>query len=165
MPRFLLNLIFALLPATRCFALRRRLLQAAGVAVGRGTRVCGGLRIYGRGRIRIGDECWIGTNCTIYACAPAGIVIGDRVDVAPEVVFHNGSHHPGDARRRAGDCYAADIAVGDACWLGLGTRLTAGARLGERCVVGAGALLRAGDYPADQVYAGVPARAVRELDV
>jgi acetyltransferase-like isoleucine patch superfamily enzyme len=153
----LANFILAVLPATRCFALKHGLLRLLGFELGSGCKITGGVKFYGRGRIAIGEQSWVGLGCMFIVAPDAEIVIGARCDVAPSVIFHTGSHRMGDARRRAGAGYSAAIVVGDGSWIGTGSVVLGGARLGASSILAAGATLRAGDYPADTLLAGSPA--------
>jgi len=153
----LANLILALLPATRCFPLKQRLLALLGFELGNGCKLTGGVKFYGRGRIVIGEQSWVGLGCVFIVAPDAPITIGARCDVAPSVIFHTGSHRVGDAQRRAGEGYSAAITVGDGSWIGTGSVLLGGATVGDSSIVAAGATLRAGDYPRDALLAGCPA--------
>jgi maltose O-acetyltransferase len=157
------NLALAILPATRCFALKRALLNALGFEIGPGCKLTGGVKFYGHGRIAIGQDTWIGLG-TLFIVAPdAAIVIGARCDIAPRVIFHTGSHRIGDQRRRAGEGYSLPITVADGSWVGTGSVLLGGSSVGSASILAAGALLRAGEYPADTLLAGCPAIAKRVL--
>jgi len=153
----LANFILAVLPATRSFALKRWLLAGLGFELGPGCKITGGVKFYGRGRIVIGEQSWVGLGCMFIAAPEAPIVIGARCDIAPGVILHTGSHRMGDARRRAGEGYSAAIVVGDGSWIGAGAIVLGGVAVGASSIVAAGATLRAGDYPADALLAGCPA--------
>ena len=153
----LANLILASLPATRAFVLKNRLLRLLGFELGNDCKITGGVKFYGRGRIVIGEQSWVGLGCMFIVAPEAPIVIGARCDIAPSVIFHTGSHRMGDARRRAGEGYSAAIVVGDGSWIGTGSIVLGGVAVGASSIVAAGATLRAGDYPADALLAGCPA--------
>jgi acetyltransferase-like isoleucine patch superfamily enzyme len=159
----LANLALSVLPATRCFGLKRALLNALGFEIGAGCKITGGVKFYGRGRIAIGEDTWVGLGCLFIVAPDADIVIGARCDIAPRVIFHTGSHRIGDGQRRAGEGYSAPIAIADGSWVGTGSVVLAGSRIGSASILAAGATLLAGDYPADTLLAGVPATAKRAL--
>ena len=157
------NLAIAILPATRCFELKRSLLNALGFELGLGCKVTGGVKFYGRGDVMIGEDTWVGLG-TIFITAPdAPIVIGARCDIAPRVIFHTGSHRIGDGQRRAGEGYSSPIWISDGSWIGTGSVVLGGSHVGSASILAAGATLLAGDYPADTLLAGVPAVAKRAL--
>lgn len=159
----LANLVLAWLPATRSFALKHRLLTMLGFELAPGCKITGGVKFYGRGRIAIGAQSWVGLGCVFIVAPDAPIVIGARCDVAPSVIFHTGSHRMGDAQRRAGAGYSAPITVGDGSWIGTGSVVLGGAAIGTGSIVAAGATLRAGDYPPDTLLAGCPAIVKKSL--
>jgi acetyltransferase-like isoleucine patch superfamily enzyme len=157
------NLALAILPATHCFAFKRALLNALGFEIGVGCKLTGGVKFYGRGRIAIGEQTWIGLGTMFIVAPDAPIVIGARCDIAPRVIFHTGSHRIGDRRRRAGEGYSQPITVADGSWVGTGSVLLGGSSVGSASILGAGAMLLPGDYPADTLLAGCPATIKRAL--
>jgi maltose O-acetyltransferase len=55
------------------------------------------------------------------------------------------------------------VSVGNGSWLGTGVTVLPGVTIGEGCVIAAGAVVTA-DCAPDGLYAGVPARRIRDLD-
>ncbi len=94
----------------------------------------------------------------------APIRIGERVRVGPRTMILTGAHEIGDRTRRGGDLTPRPVTVGDGCWLGAGVTVLPGVTVAPGCVVGAGAVVTRDTAP-DGVYAGVPARRVRDLPV
>ncbi|MGO9754007.1 MAG: DapH/DapD/GlmU-related protein [Solirubrobacteraceae bacterium] len=80
-----------------------------------------------------------------------------------DVIFAAASHELGEPERRATGVLARPIVIGDGCWIGARATILAGVTIGAGCVVGAGAVVVADTQP-NCVYAGVPARRLRELD-
>jgi len=159
----LTNLLVALLPSTRLFSFKRWLWRTCGVNAANGVCVNVGARIYGTGRIDIGADSWVGMGCTFIVPQGASVRIGARCDIAPEVLFECGSHNIGGSARRAGEGYAAPIAIGAGSWIGARVVLLGGAEIGPGSLVAAGTVVRPGVYPAQSLIAGVPARVVRQL--
>lgn len=159
----LVNLLVALLPATRLFSAKRLLWRACGAAVAKGVKVNAGARLFGTGRVEIGADTWIGIGCTFVVPHGASVRIGAQCDIAPDVLFECGSHRIGGPERRAGEGYSAPITVGAGTWIGARVVLLGGAELGPGSLVAAGAVVRAGVYPPQALLAGVPARVVRQL--
>lgn len=137
--------------------------MALGWRIGRGARICGGVSHTGSGRVVLGDNCWVGLNTRFYTIVDTEIVIEDNCDVAPECVFHSGSHRTGDHSHRAGDLHGENIRVGAGSWVCVGAILLPGAQVGPGVIVAAGAVVPRGRYEADGVLAGVPAARVRTL--
>lgn len=53
--------------------------------------------------------------------------------------------------------------VGDGCWIGANATILPGVTVAPGCVIAAGAVVTKDTEP-DGLYAGVPARRVRDLD-
>jgi maltose O-acetyltransferase len=111
--------------------------------------------------VAIGADTWVNHRC--YFDTRARIEIGSSCDLGEEVMLSTSAHRPGTSERRAGAFDPQPIAVGDGVWIGARATLLPGVTVGDGCVVAAGAVV-AGDCEANGLYAGVPARRVKELD-
>jgi len=161
MTRYLVNQFVALLPPTQLFELKRVLWKRVGLAVGQGTKINSGTRVWGAGRVSVGEACWLGMNLTLIVPAGARVIVGSNVDIAPDVLIECGSHDIGDFNRRAGKGLAADVVIGSGTWIGCRVTILGGAKLGPGTVVAAGSIVLPGDYPDNALLAGVPARVAR----
>jgi acetyltransferase-like isoleucine patch superfamily enzyme len=159
----LANLIVGVLPATRMFGLKRTLLRWLGFDLAPGCRIAGGVKFYGKGQVSVGADTWIGLGCTFVVAPDASVTIGARCDIAPQTIFHTGSHELGDARRRAGTGYSKPILVGDGSWLGTRCTVLGDVTIGQGSIVAAGAVVTSGAYPANVLLAGCPAIVKRAL--
>jgi maltose O-acetyltransferase len=140
--------------------LRIRLLRAAGVIVERHLEVLSGLRVTGEGRLTIGDCSFINHDCLIDAAG--NVTLGRNVALANRVSLLTSGHELDDPRARAGRRVLEPIVVGDGAWLGAGVTVLGGVTVGAGAVVAAGSVVRA-DVPPHTLWAGVPARFVRQL--
>ena len=154
---FCVNYIFA---GTRAFGIKRRLLRSAGYEIGEGTKVVG--PVHCTGSLKIGPDCWIGTNLTVHGNGE--VEIGANCDLAPDVTFLTGGHAIGTGERRAGTGETYRIRVGKGCWIGARATLGRSVTLGDGCVIGACACV-VSDVPANVLAGGVPAKLIRELKV
>ena len=110
--------------------------------------------------IRIGAGTFL--NFGVVALDVAPIVIGDDVQVGPNVQLLTPTH-PLDAHLRRAKWEAAKpITIGANVWLGGGAIVLAGVTIGTNTVVGAGAVVTR-DLPGNVVAMGVPARVTRSL--
>lgn len=156
------NLIFSIIPETRCFGLKRSLWRISGVKVGTGVRISSSAKIVCNGSLEIGEDTWIGSQVML---APASkIIIGKNCDIAPRVFIGNGTHEITPYLDRiAGKDLAKDVTIGDGCWLGANASILPGVKIGEKCVVAAGSVVT---RPFDEnliLIAGVPAEKKKEL--
>lgn len=138
--------------------LRSRLLERAGIDVGQAL-VESGCFFFGD-RVQLGDWAWINHRC--YFDSRDEIVVGARCSLAMEVMLCTSTHAIGAADHRGGSYESAPIAVGDGTWIGARAMVLPGVTIGAGCVVGAGAVVT-GDLEPHGVYAGVPARRIRDL--
>jgi maltose O-acetyltransferase len=139
---------------------RRRLLGELLGAVGEGTVIRPPFRVDYGSRIRIGARCF--ANFGLVALDVAEIVIGDDVQIGPNVQLLTPTHPVEPEPRRAKWEAARPITVGDNVWLGGGAIVLPGVTIGDNTVVGAGTVVPR-DLPADVVAVGNPARVVRRL--
>ena len=154
--RDIVNILLKLLPVSSLFSIKRTLIRMMGVNVGEGVSINGHSWFYGRGKISIGDNTWLGVGCKFYSVAGHFIDIGRNCDIAPEVTFVPGTHKMGTSERRAGEGYALDIKVGDGCWIGTSVTILGGVTIGSGVMIAAGAVV-AKDIPDNCLAAGIPA--------
>ena len=126
--------------------------------------------------VLIGDVT-VGRDCSIwYGAVLRGDVnsirIGDRTNIQDGAVVHTlyeGAQHPSQAH------IGSDVSIGhnaiihgavieDGCLIGMGATVLDNAVVASGCIVAAGALVLSGaKLEPDSVYAGVPARKVKEI--
>ena len=139
--------------------LRLAIYRMCGLEIG-AAYIWPGVEIHGT-RCSIGDGSWI--NCGVhFDCSEAEVVIGRNVGVAMGVMFVTSSHEIGTSERRAGIMQHRPIAVEDGVWIGARAVILPGCTVGRGCVVAAGAVV-ARPCEANGLYAGVPARRIRDL--
>lgn len=158
---YLSNLLFRLLPETRCFPLKVRMLRWAGVEVGNNVRVCSSATILGTGSLEIGDDTWIGHQTLIVSSSR--VRIGKSVDIAPRVFIGTGSHQlDPDGAHSAGAGISREVVIGDGVWLCAGALILPGVSIGDKSVVAAGAVVTKDVLPR-KIVGGVPAAVIKDL--
>ena len=151
-----------LIPATRFFALKRRMLQWAGAEIGHNVRLTSSARVALGGRLIIGDNSWIGHQ-VLFVGGDAEVQIGSDCDVAPRVSFITGTHEIEiEGVKAAGKGYSLPITIGSGCWICASATILGGTVIGDHSIVAAGAVVK-GDFPPYSVIVGVPARMLRSL--
>jgi len=142
----------------------------AGIEIGEETIVMHGavLHVYNfRGLphsgIKIGRDSLIGEYSIIRG--QGGVTIGDRVFTSPFTQIIAVNHIFDDPKRPFihQGITAEGIVIEDDCWLGAGAVITDGVRVGKGAVVAAGAVVTQ-DVPPHTVFAGVPARLIKQID-
>jgi maltose O-acetyltransferase len=145
--------------------LRTRLLMAAGVRIGPNASIAGPVRITGPGPLgallSIGARSFI--SGPIHIDLGATVSIGARVYIGDQVKLLTGTHEIGHSEQRCGARRWAPVEIGDGTWIGSGVTVLPGVRIGSGAIVGAGAVVTT-DIPSDALYAGVPAKFVRDLE-
>jgi maltose O-acetyltransferase len=154
------------LPRSSFRRLRTAFLRLAGVRIGPGSAILGTLELTGPGDVtkllRVGD----GTRVLglLHVDLGAEVRIGNGVTVGHDVSLLTIDHDIGSAEYRCGRLVAAPIQIGDGAWLGARTVVLPGVSIGAGAVVVAGAVVTR-DVVSNTLVAGVPAKAVRTLDV
>jgi maltose O-acetyltransferase len=139
---------------------RHELLGELLGAVGEETAIRPPLRVDYGTQLRFGARCF--ANFGLVALDVAPIVIGDDVQIGPNVQLLTPLHPLEAGPRRDKWESALPIEIGDNVWLGGGVIVCPGVTIGANTVVGAGSVVTR-DLPAGVLAAGSPARVVREL--
>jgi maltose O-acetyltransferase len=139
-------------------AQRARLLRRGGIDVRNGQIQPG--CFFFSDQIEFGEWVWI--NHRAYFDTRDLIRIGDRVGFGMEVMVLTSTHEPGDHDNRRGPYTTAPVTIGAGSWIGARATIMPGVTIGEGVTVAAGAVVTR-DCEADGLYAGVPAKRVKEL--
>ncbi|WP_141235319.1 acyltransferase [Priestia megaterium] len=158
---FILFIVNKILCGNRFFKVKNFLLRSIGLRIGIGTKIVGPISIRKINKIQIGEECWIGKNFTVDG--NGNVVIGDRCDLAPNVLINSGGHKIGEKSRRAGAGLTLDTKIESGTWIGTNVIIINGAKIGPSSIVAAGAVVTQ-DIQRDTLVAGVPAKTKKKLD-
>lgn len=139
-------------------ALRWRLLRLYGVDAQR-SAICGGLWL-GTSRLSVGEATFINYDCRIDNTAL--VTIGRSCDIGPGTHVMTTTHANGPGTRRAGNERHEPVTIGDGAWIGARVTIMPGVSIGSGAIVGTGAVVLQ-DCDANCVYAGVPAKKIRDL--
>ncbi|WP_084637059.1 DapH/DapD/GlmU-related protein [Neomicrococcus aestuarii] len=90
------------------------------------------------------------------------VVLGKNVFIGQRTMIITVTHELADSNQRAGAGVIRPVRVGDGTWIGAGVIVLPGVTIGEGCVIGAGSVVTK-DCASNGVYAGTPAKLVREL--
>lgn len=120
----------------------------------------GTIFIDGIASISIGRNTFINYNC-IFSRGET-ITIGENCDIGFEAMFCTSTHQLGNSTRRAGTTECKPIVVGNGCWIGARATILPNVTIGDACIIAAGAVVTK-DCAPNGLYAGVPARRIKEL--
>ncbi|MBQ9225384.1 MAG: acyltransferase [Fibrobacter sp.] len=113
-------------------------------------------------KISIGKNCQICNRFTAVS-EGEGIEIGDNVLVGSSVTVLDSDFHEIDPSRRIdGNPKTGKVVIGDNAWIGDRVMILKGSTIGKNSVVAAGSVV-SGEFPANVVIGGVPARVIREI--
>lgn len=113
-------------------------------------------------KISIGKNCQICNRFTAVS-EGEGIEIGDNVLVGSSVTVLDSDFHEIDPSRRIdGNPKTGKVVIGDNAWIGDRVMILKGTAIGKNSVVAAGSVV-SGEFPANVVVGGVPARVIREI--
>jgi len=150
-----------------------RMLDECQLVIGHGSIVEGAI-LFDRqaGEVSIGDRSFLGASTIV--CAE-GITIGNDVLVSWGCTIIDHDSHSTRWSERAGDVLnwysrrkdwkhvkRARVYIEDRVWIGFNSIVLKGVTIGKGSVVGAGSVVT-GNVPPYSLYAGNPARMIREL--
>lgn len=141
--------------------LRVKLLRVYGMQIGSNVGIYENVYVSSN-RVTIGSGSFINIGCVLDA--EGEIILGENVFLAHCVKLITSSHEIGGPGKRAGALQPANINIGDGCWLGAGVTVLPGITIASGCILAAGSVVTK-NCEANGLYAGVPARRVRELPV
>jgi maltose O-acetyltransferase len=151
----------ACLPYLSGKRLRTVLYRLGGVQIGTNSIIMGPLRIWGCGKLKIGNGAVINSPCDFNI--DGDITIGDRVTIGNGVLVMTAVHRIGGHGRRAGHLTNPQpVSICDGAWIAANATILPGVVIGAGSIVAAGAVVTK-DVAPDTLVAGVPARLVREL--
>jgi maltose O-acetyltransferase len=141
---------------------RLRLWRFCGLAVGDST-VLSDVDVMGSNLV-IADQCFVNRRCLLDCGdnAHGSITLEDDVFLSFGVTLLTSTHDTGPPERRAGRVIHQPIVIRSGSWLGAGVTVLPGVTIASGCIVAAGAVVVRDTQP-DGVYAGVPARRLRDL--
>ena len=117
---------------------------------------------FGSGKVRLGADCFISVNCLFDGSD--WIEVGPATHLAPGVQLLTSTHEIGPRDRRAASLTCAPVSVGAGCWLGASVLVMPGVHVADGCIIAAGAVVTQSTEP-DGLYAGVPAKRIRDLEM
>ena len=115
--------------------------------------------------IVIGSGCGI-SNSTIYS--RKSIAIGDRVLLGGGVKIYDTDFHSLESSHRGthldkANTVCKSVVIGNDVFIGAGTIVLKGITIGDKSIVGAGSVVTC-DIPSGEIWAGNPAKKIREIN-
>ena len=110
--------------------------------------------------IEVGDNFFANYNLTILDVAK--VVIGNNVQIAPNISIYTAGHPIHPDSRNSGYEYGIPVAIGDNVWIGGDVVILPGVTIGSNSVIGAGSVVSK-DVPEWVAAAGNPCRVIRAV--
>jgi maltose O-acetyltransferase len=142
-------------------SVRRGLIRWMGIECSEAAEISHNCHFNGSA-VKLG-ACYLNSDVYFDVEGSATIEIGDGSAIGPETMFVTSHHEYGDESRRAGERSGRSIRIEPGCWLGAKVLVLPGVTVGKGCVIAAGAVV-AKDCDPNGLYAGVPARRIRDLN-
>jgi len=118
--------------------------------------------LFGTGAIALGQNSYIGEGSSVQAFTDCKVVIGRGCQISHNVRFYTHSAvADSDFSQAKIPHKAADIHVGDYCWIGANAFIGPGVTIGRNAVVGANSVVTQ-NIPENEIWGGVPARHIRK---
>lgn len=115
-------------------------------------------------KIEIGDNVGL-SGVTVYA--RKGITIGENTLIGGNTKIFDNDFHPLEAQSRnenvEEEIAVKEVVIGKNCFIGCNAIILKGTHLGDGCVVGAGSVV-SGEFPANSVIAGNPAKVIKTIE-
>ncbi|MEE9295699.1 MAG: UDP-3-O-(3-hydroxymyristoyl)glucosamine N-acyltransferase [Phycisphaerae bacterium] len=115
------------------------------------------------GGVHIGDSVWIGANTTIERAALDQTVVQDHVKIDDHVQIGHNTRVGRNTRICAGTILCGRARIEPDSWVSPKVTVIQGKTVGPRSIVGISANVLT-DVPPDTVYAGNPARHIRDIE-
>ena len=102
-------------------------------------------------------------NQNVHIENTARVEIGARTGLGLQTTVITSNHELASSQMRLGRWFQEPVMIGSGCWIGARCLILPGTKIGDGCLVAAGSVVRGALEP-DGLYAGVPARRVRDLE-
>ncbi|MDT8861131.1 acyltransferase [Alkalihalobacillus sp. MEB130] len=102
-------------------------------------------------------------NHNVFIDAWERVTIKENTAIGFDVLICTSSHKIGDTHKRSGESKRKSIVIGKGCWIGARATILSGVTIGDGCVIAAGAVVNK-DCKPNGLYAGVPAKRIKDLD-
>ena len=114
------------------------------------------------GSVLIGDNVWIGSNCTVEKSQIDQTIIEDHVKIDDIVHVGHNSIVKKATQITAGSVISGRAKIGKGCWIAPNSVVDPGCEIGDDCFVGTSSLVRS-NFPENSVIVGSPAKFLKKM--
>ena len=159
---YIFNLLVKILPPSRFYGFKARMLRWCGAKVGRNVQMFTP-RILGNFELELGDNVWIGHDAMLFGASGSRITIENNAKIASRAVLVTGYHDYGiQYDNIAGPGKCGDIIVREGACVSTNAIVVAHKTIGKKAHVAAGAVVTK-DVPEMVRVAGIPARVIKDF--
>ena len=113
------------------------------------------------GKIKIGNNVWIGSNCTVEKSQLQQTTIDDHVKIDDLVQIGHNSIIKKFTQIAAGAIICGRAEIGKGCWLAPNSVISDGCKIGENCFVGTLSYVK-NNFPKNSKLIGIPAKILKD---
>lgn len=120
------------------------------------------IRIYGEGKIILGNNSYIGSNSSIQLEAGQKVEIGTNCQISHNVRLYTSSADPDQdfTLKKIKPSKKGDIIIGNGVWIGANVFINPGVVIGDNAVIGANSMVTK-NVAENAIVGGVPAKLIR----
>lgn len=157
-----INILMSIMPSATLQSFKRRLFLWAGIEIGHNVELFTGIKIYGNGRLIIGNKVFIGQNVTFMIDKNSSITLGDSSVISAKVTIVTGFHKitPYGERIVSREGTNSHIKIGNGAAILTGSTILPGVTIGTNALVAAGAVVNK-DVEPRTLVGGVPAKLIK----
>ncbi len=123
------------------------------------------LAVSGHGYLHIGKDSGLSG---VLICCEEKVIIGEHVGIGANVTIYDTDFHPinpwGRIHENNAGVVRKAVQIDDYAWIGANAMILKGVHIGRGAVIGAGSVVTK-DVPELTIYAGNPARYVKDVDI
>tara|TARA_Y100000996_G_scaffold314328_1_gene250522 strand:+ start:1461 stop:2399 length:939 start_codon:yes stop_codon:yes gene_type:complete len=116
------------------------------------------------GKIKIGNNVWVGSNCTVEKSQLEQTIIDDHVKIDDLVQIGHNSKIKKFTQIAAGAIVCGRAEIGKGCWLAPNSVISDGCKIGENCFVGALSYVK-NNFPKNSILIGSPAKILKDSKI
>lgn len=153
----IINYFIAYIP---CWTIRKALYLMAGLKIGKGSRICMRAKLLEPWNIVIGESTIINDSCVIDGRGK--LSIGSNCSISEKSIIYTASHL---TNSELFEYYEKRTIIGDGVWIGVRATILPGALIDNYAVIGAHSVVTEGEYKSSVVYAGIPAKKIKDRNI
>ena len=134
---YLFRIYFSTIPKMNC-TFKMAIKKDSKLIIGKKFRTRNNVsfRIYDKGIVKIGNDCFFNDNCSINC--QENIEIGNNCIFGPNVLLFDHDH---DYKNNIKKFVKKSIKIGDNVWIGANVMILKGVSIGNNCVIAAGSIV------------------------